>query len=376
MRAATSLRLLLLPALLLAAGCGDRPELTGPAEPPTADIQEPSPQQTTGSLQDLAYWADGYLLADAPTATSYGPLPSASFNRSGGSMRIVKVAGTTGRYVVRFSGLSALLGGKSNVRVTEVGANLDGLYCKPVGAFLVRDSVEVRCFRLGTGAAANAKFFVQVLGKRDDRAFAFANQPTATNYAPATAGSWNPTGASRIYRDGVGQYRVVFTGLGARLPTGVGGHVQVNGVGTSKVHCKVQTWGGSPDLTVSVGCYSPAGYLADSKFTALFAQPAAHLAYVWADSPTTAQYRPYSVYASNPAGGAMTITRYGVGAYEVTWTGVDAAIRDFGNVQVTAWGESSTQCKVTGLGNEWVTLQCIAGNGVAVDAQYTVLLGS
>jgi hypothetical protein len=221
-----------------------------------------------------------------------------------------------------------------------------------------------------------ALFYLQVLGQRDDRAFAFAHQPTATNYSPAAAGSWNPAGTSKVIRAGVGQYQVVFNGYGARLPAGVGGHVHVNAVGTGKAYCSVQTWGGSPDLTVTVGCYTPAGTPADAKFTVLLTPPAAHLAYAWGDSPTYSQYQAWSFVSSNPVGGAITITRYGTGNYQIWWTGVDAEIRGWGNLQVTAYGEGGAQCKVVGYGNESAAVQCFAANGVPMDTQYTVLLAS
>ena len=258
MRAATSLRLLLVPAALLASACDYSSSPLAPEELPVAEAEAPDAERTTGPLEDLAYWADGYLWA-ATVGGTVTPVSNASFNRSGGAITVTKVAGTTGRYLARFRGLSGLLGGKSTVHVTGTGAKLGASYCKPVGGFLVRDSVEVHCCRMGTGAAVNHES-LDVLGKRDDqRAFAFANQPTATNYAPASAGSSNPAGATRVYRDGVGGYRVVFTGLGARLPAGVGGHVQVNAVGTNKVHCKINQWGGSTDLSVTVACYSGGG---------------------------------------------------------------------------------------------------------------------
>jgi hypothetical protein len=375
MRTATVVRLLLVPGALLASACDDSSNPIAPEEIPVAEVEAPAPEPATGPLEDLAYWADGYLRSSDKLASSSTPVPDRSFNRSGGAITITRVAGTTGRYVARFGSLSALLGGRSTVRVTASGD--DNSYCKPVGASLVRDSVEVRCFRMGTGTAMNALFDLTVAGKRDNWAFAFANQPTATNYAPASAGSWNPAGASRIYRNGVGRYLVVFAGLGSRLAPGVGGHVQVNAVSTGKAYCKVEEWAGSPDLSVSVGCYTPAGALADSKFTVLFTPPAAHLAYAWADSPTTAQYQAYSVYGSNPVGGAITIRRFGVGQYSVIWTGVDAEITGYGNVQVQAYGGDGAQCKLQGtLQNDGTPLRCYAPNGTLVDARYVVMLHS
>jgi hypothetical protein len=361
--------------------CADQPNPIGPEEPPVADAQAAGPEHTTGPLEDLAYWADGYLLSPSNPGSASTPDPTSSFNRAGGAKTVTKVAGTTGRYVARFRGLSALLGTKSTVRVTGFGS--DATYCKAVGAALVRDSVEVRCFKIGTGAATNARFSLMVTGKYDDRAFAYAHQPTATNYAPATAGSWNPAGTTKVIRHGVGSYQVVFAGFSARFPgsaPGTGGHAQVNAVGTGKAHCKVGEWGaggaGSSDLNVYVGCYTPAGARADAKFTLLFTPPAAHLAYALADQPAAASYTPQSVYSSNPVGGAITITRYTAGVYDIRWTGVDAEIRDFGNVQVTTMDAGGVQCKVIAGETEEVTVKCFAPNGTPVDAYYTVLLHS
>ena len=375
MRALTSLRLLLVSAAALVAACGDSSNPMAPDDLPASVGDAHAPAPATGPLEDFAYWADGYVSAGSVDGKVFTDA-AASYNRSGGGITVTRVAGTTGRYVVRFRNLSGLLGGKSSVHVTASGTKLGAHYCRPVNGFLVRDSVEVRCYQVATGTPVNSEILVGALGKRDDRAFAFANQPTALAYAPASAGSWNPAGATRAYRDGVGAYRVVFSGMGARLPAGSGGHVQVNAVGTGKGHCMVSEWGGSPDLVVSVACFSPTGARADAKFTALVTPPAAHLAYVWADQPTLSSYTPDARYSSNPVGGAVTIKRTGVGLYDIRWTGIDAEIRGLGNPQVTAWGYNNAQCKVSGFSTEVVSVRCYAPNGAQIDTQYTVLLGS
>jgi hypothetical protein len=291
-------------------------------------------------------------------------------------MIITKPASTTGRYIVTFSGLSTHLGGKSTVHVTGLG--FDDTYCKPAGGSLVGDKVEVRCFKAATGAPANVAFTVLVTRNYSDLAFAYANQPTGTNYSPSAAGSWNPVGATKVIRTGVGRYDVVFNTLGSELPANVYGHVQVNGVGTGKAHCKVHSWGGSPNLTVSVGCYtSPTGAPVDSKFTVLFLVPTEHLAYAWADSPTTASYAPSPIYSTNPAGGAISILRQGVGSYRVSWTGASSKIFENGTMQVTAWGEAGAICQAEqtftfGI----VEVRCFAANGVPVDTWFSVLVGS
>jgi hypothetical protein len=299
------------------------------------------------------------------------PYPIYSYNRSGGPMTVTKLAGTTGRYRVRFAGLSALVGTKNTVHVTAFGT--DGAYCKPVGARLAADTVQVRCFATGTGLATNSMFTLLVAGQREDRAFAFAHQPAGSDYSPAAAGSWNPAGASRIYRFATGYYEVVFRGLATRLGANIGGHVQVNGVGTGKAQCKVVEWGPAlADVVVYVGCYTAAGALVDSKFSTLFVLPAPLMGYAWANQPSTASYMAHSVYSWNPAGGGVSIIRQGTGSYGLTWD--PQPFNGYGTVQVTAFGGDATQCKVTVLGIRGAAVRCFAPNGVPVDAYYTVLL--
>jgi hypothetical protein len=314
------------------------------------------------------------LWAFSPTSASYTPSSSYSFNGSGRPITVTKVAGTTGRYVARFSGLSALLGTKNTVRVSVFGN--DPTYCKPVGARLVRDSVEVRCYRLGTGAAANTRFTVLVTRDYADRAFAFAHQPTAASYSPAAAGSWNPAGTTTVTRLGAGHYQVDFRNLGNQLPSGVGGHVQVNGVGTSKAHCKAYAAIPGWDVTVYVRCYTPSGAPLDSKFTVLFTLPAAHLAYAFAEQASAAKYNPHAVYASNPADGLIEITRGGTGSYEITWGSVDSHIIDEGSMQVMAYGQDGAHCQPNFFAGSMVSVVCFAANGTLVDTRFMVLFHS
>jgi hypothetical protein len=381
MRVATSFRLLLLPAVLLSAAC-DHPDLTEPAEPAPVEDGLPAPQplaprqERAAVLGGRSYWADGYVAALYPTTASYTGGAGTSFNRSGGAITITKPASTTGRYIVTFTGLSALLGPKSTVHVT--GHTFEDAYCKPAGASLVNDKVEVRCFKAATGAATNAAFSLLVTRSYFDLAFAYAHQPTSTSYVPSASGTWNPVGTTTVVRTGLGRYQVTFNQLGSELPANVEGHVQVNAVGTGKVHCKVESWGGKPHLTVTVGCYTaPTGAPVDSKFSVLFLVPTDHLAYAWGDAATYPEYAPAQAYSTNPSGMSIRITRYGVGRYTVYFTGADPQIYDFGNMQVTAAGEGAAICQAeqdfTGAS---VKVRCFAANGVNMDSQFAVLLGS
>jgi len=60
MRTTTSLRLLLVPAALLAAGCNDS---FSPQEPLAAEEGVPVPQDGASLLTATGRWADGYLWA-------------------------------------------------------------------------------------------------------------------------------------------------------------------------------------------------------------------------------------------------------------------------------------------------------------------------
>jgi hypothetical protein len=386
MRTLTSIRLLLVPAVaLLAAACDDAPL---PQEPAAAKGDVPTregvPVRQDGAalLASATHWADGYLKTEYENIAFYSPGPSYSFNRAarfGGAITITKPTGTTGRYVATFPGLSSYLGGRSTVHVSGFYHAPDGTYCKPAGAYLVSDKVEVRCFKVSTGAPANANFSLLVTRNYADLAFAYAHQPTATSYSPSSQGSWNPAGTSTVTRTGVGQYRVTFNNLGALLPTGVLGHAQVNAVGTSNAYCNAfnaYLVFGTTNLAVDVRCYAtPTGAPVDRAFTVLFTLPADHLAYAWADKPAAASYSPLPYFSSNPSRQPITIARSGVGTYLVDWAGVDPYVIDEGNLHVTGYG-SNAVCRIANATLTRAYIKCFAPNGTPVDSRYTVMFAS
>ena len=387
MRATTLFRLLLVPAGLLAAACDGDDDSFSPIEPTAVEAggsldegartlgSVPTRLEMASLLGTRAYWADAYLRAEYPTTASYSPTSGISFNRAGGIINITKPAGT-GRYIATFRGLSALIGSQNTVHVTGYG--WDKTYCKPMDATLVKDKVEVRCFQMGSGLPADAKFYLMVTRNYADLAFAYAHKPGGTNYSPSAAGSWNLSGTTNVIRNGVGKYRVTFSGFGSQLPAGVGGHVQVNAIGTGSAYCKVEEWGATSDLGVTVQCFTAAGAPTDSKFNVLFVLPSDHQAYAWADQPALASYTPHSSYSSNPAAGqAVSITRVGAGYYRVHWTLADDEIFDWGSLQVTAWGPDGMQCKIDGqMSGESAVVLCYTPDGTPADTWYSVLYHS
>jgi hypothetical protein len=369
-------------ALTLAAlgACADQLEPTEPA----TDGGGTARQELGAGVGNPTHWADGYLRADDPIQASYPVSPFTAFNRAarfGGAITITKPAGTTGRYVATFPSLSGYLGGRSTVHVSGYAGDFNAAedtYCKPVGAYLVSDKVEVRCFKVSTGLPTNARFSLLVTRSYADLAFAYAHQETVANYSPSSQGSWNPAGTSTVVRSGVGRYRVTFNNLGALLPTDVLGHVQVNAVGTSNAYCNAMNWytNGTPNLSVDVQCFAtPTGASVDRRFTVLFVLPANHLAYAWADKPSVASYSPLPYFSSNPARAGITITRRGVGSYKVDWAYLDRELFDGGDAQVTAYG-GNTLCKLTSYSTTSAHVQCFAPNGTPADSRFSVLRAS
>ncbi len=359
--------------LLLAvlAGCSED-DPTGPDQgllPETGADAEMEALDVRASA--VAHYADGYVWASSPSTASYTPSPFYSYNRSGGANTITRQG--DGLYTVRFAGLSAALGSKSTVHVT--GYNSDNTYCKATTQKLVSDKIKIKCFDAASGRPTDAYYTVFVTKKFGDLAFAFANKPTGTNYAPLASASHNPTGALRVFRNGIGNYTVRFSGFATRV-TANGGHAQVSGLGTGAQHCKVASWGPSgSDLHVNVLCYRRTGELVDQKFNVFFATPNPNLAYVWANQPSTNSYSPSTFYRSNPSGGAVSISRVGVGRYTVTWSGL--ALLDGGDVQVTAYGGGNIVCKVEGWSSIAATVRCFnPGTSIPFDSFFTILFAS
>jgi hypothetical protein len=95
--------------------------------------------------------------------------------------------------------------------------------------------------------------------------------------------------------------------------------------------------------------------------------------FVWADQPSASSYAPAANYAYNGSGTPPQITRSGVGQYQVSFPGLSALYATRGNVQVTAYGSSTTFCKVVSWTGDVVSVACFADAGNPADSQYTVL---
>jgi hypothetical protein len=370
------LHLLLAPAVvLLAVACDD-----------SSSVQEPA--VTDGEVAAAkapvtrapGRWTDGY--ATLTTA----PWPDSSFNRAGGA--VTKTLPGGGRGIVTFSGLSKFLGRTSTLHVTTLDVAGGTQYCKPVEAYLVQDTAEVHCYEMGTGLPAysgHVHFTLAITRNYSDLAYAYADRPTSTNYSPADRGSWNPAGATTVFRTGVGQYQVVFYELQRIVwDANNNGHWQVNAVGSDNVYCKLANAGGSTAMFANVRCFTPAGSPADAKFTVLFVLPSSHLAYAYANQPSAPPggYTPPPFDSWNPVSSWIAVYRADIGSYTIRWGGVSSEIVPSGTAQVTAEGSDGVQCNswiwlFDTLNGGWYTsVVCHAPNGQRADSRFRVLIGS
>jgi Zn-dependent metalloprotease len=328
----------------------------------------------TDTVDNRFLWA--YVWANNPTAASY--TPSTSYQRNAtGALNTISRSGV-GSYAVIFANLGTATGG--TVHVTAYGPG--SAMCKVAGwgPALPGMIVNVRCFD-AAGARADSLFTASFTKPVPTSQFAYvwANAPLSAAYIPSATYQFNSTGAvNSITRQALGKYQVRLPGLASG-----GGTVEVTAYGSDSESCRVTGWGLlNTAEVVDVACQTAAGAPADAMFTMSFhgsigllgTPDASRLtAYAWANQPTSASYTPSTPYQFNAARATNTITRLGVGVYQLRLPGL-AVPR--GHVNVTAMGAGSARCKVSSWavigGDEVVNVRCFDVAGSPTDAQYVV----
>lgn len=218
----------------------------------------------------------------------------------------------------------------------------------------------------------------QALGA-DVWAFAWAQQSTgsftaSSSYARNSSGDFAGQGVNNtITQLDTGEYQVQFPGIG----TASGGHVQVTAYGSGSERCKVDHWNSSGgDVNVFINCFTAGGAAVNTRFSVAYVRKSVGSgagAYVWANDSTAAGYTPNLTYQFNSTGASNTIARQGVGVYAVTLPGQTAS---GGTVEVTAYGQGSEHCKVSGWtqsgSDTVVTVRCFNSAGALSDAQFNL----
>ena len=233
----------------------------------------------------------------------------------------------------------------------------------------------------GCGAEANSTDEAvgsakQALAPASDAAFVWSGYTTGSFDAPAGYSYNSSGGTNHITQYATGQYRVDFPGLGSA----VGGDVQVTAYGSGSERCKVSGWNSSGStLQVYVNCYTTAGVLTNTLFTANYVRrsdhPGGEGGYVWANDQYSSSYTPSATYSWNSTGGSISISHTaGTGSYSVTLGGQNLG---GGTVEVTAYGGTNTYCKVAGWGGSNINVSCFNGaNGQPVESQFDLIFGT
>ena len=317
----------------------------------------------------------GYVWANDPLAASYTPSTTYQRNSTGQLNTINRIG--VGYYQVVFENLGIYYGG--TVDVTAYGAGSENCKVQNWGPTLADQIVYVRCFD-AAGNAVDTQFTAAFTRPISSFKFGYvwANNPGAAAYTPSTTYQFNSTGAANsITRSGVGTYQVTLPGLG-----GQGGTIKATAYGPGNEACHVSSWSSlGANAVVNVRCQNPAGVPVDTLYTLTYHATFGMLgtltggprAYVWANLQSSPAYAPSATYRYNSTGGVNTITRSGVGVYQVTLPGLGSVS---GHAQVTAYGTGSTRCKVQSWNSsgaaKLVNIRCFDTAGAAADSRYVL----
>lgn len=215
-------------------------------------------------------FAFGYSgpVASMPVAGTTATLGSAAAWSSAGPVRFARDGITpNGRYLLTL-GLPA--GPATAYAVVQAPAGAVNSRCTVASWSFALDVV---CYPPGNSSFGNAPFAGLLLdqGRTGMRvASAWANQPSAANYAaPVLARRNSSGGAITITRSAVGTYQLVFAGLGRPAAARREMVLVTTQALFSPASCRVSTpWSSSvaADLSVSVNCVNSAGVRSDESF--------------------------------------------------------------------------------------------------------------
>ena len=210
-------------------------------------------------------------------------------------------------------------------------------------------------------------------------ALALASQQSSGSYTPSAADQSTSAGGSiGVTRQSDGVYDVLFP----NMTKGAGQReiVQVSSTGGGNVSCQIGSWNPGAGGTVArVYCFSPNGLPADGQYTRLLAESgtlAGRFGFVWADQQTADTYNPNPNWSDNSSGGAIVVTRAGVGNYAVRWAGLARTAGQLDEtVIVGAYGNLPRRCNVVswdafGTADLTASVSCADVNGVPADSRF------
>ena len=314
----------------------------------------------------------------------YQPTPGAwqlhgghTFNSTGGGVAFTRLG--VGDYQFTLGNMPPL--GNVQARAHGSSNRCKVAYWTASGADTL---VRVRCIT-PAGAAVDDLTVIQYYHATGNdalqTAYLWANQPTATLYAPSSSYSYNSTGGTNLVSHGVdaGEYLAYLPGLTTR-----GGDPHVTAYGTNGDHCKIASWyllsGGTQ---VAVRCFNAAGDAVDSLWSLRYTH--GHVAddgrflgaYVlgngdWGPGTALYSYTPNPVFQFHTSG--VTMTADNESRSQVHMPATAAA----SSVIVTGVGHDNTYCNTLGwtnFGTETIPIAwCFDPAGNLVGSAYTMTM--
>jgi hypothetical protein len=238
--------------------------------------------------------------------------------------------------------------------------------------------VSILCFN-SKGMAEDSAFTVAAFSSTNGENIAFAggNLPETGSYTPSPILSYNPGGTINISHGAVGEYSITFNGLNGGSGGVPAGTVQATAYGSDNTSCWTGSWlGVGANFVASVYCDDPNGNPIDSNFLIAVIPGGATpfgIGFAQANNSSAGSYTPASSTSYNSSGGSITATRSTVGQYSLTFSGLNQALVNGGNVLVTAY---EFRCNVAAWNASGfvVDVNCYDYTGSPVDTAYQVLV--
>ena len=328
----------------------------------------PVPAQA-GSIPDA--W--GWVVNRHPTV-SHTPAVLDMANSVGQTDRIKHLS--KGNYQVTFKGIDNGRGGNAFVTAMTSGAH----FCEvtELARHPTTNDVLVlaACFTR-TGTPADTMFSLNFLARGDidtsKVGYVWANQATTSGgYAPDPNYSY-PINNTIVYRNGVGHYRVGFSGIASEA-----GNPQAV-ANFDLARCKLVNWFSDlSDEYVDVDCRTPGGDFVDTRFDVAFAVDVGltgvgfrKMAYFMADKPSAPIYQP-AMRSNNFSKVPTVVRRTAKGTYSAELPGMPKG----GSAQVTAVGEGKSTCVLSSIRTvglpQRIGVHCFNLNGDPVDAKFSL----
>ena len=334
----------------------------------------------SGTVSLMVLGRFGYAVITDPTAASFKPAASTSFNSSGLSIDVTHTG--TGTHSVTFQGLAPPSGRAETAIVNAIGST--GSSCAVSSWASSGSSFVVNTQCVNASARREDTPFTVILLADDAiggrTAFARASNPTATTaYSPPAGTGFNPSGKGiTIARTGTGRYDVTFSGDG-RVSGSAPETILVSPF-AADVLCQVVQWS-TTTAVVSVACTDALGTPKNAQFTVALIErgrAGARTAYTSISCAANGCTVP-STYTFN-TGGAVSVSRTSAGVYRVTFAGAARNSGESDAVLVAPVSNLGGLCKAVTWANALngrdmeVTVQCFGLGLTASDLNFDILL--